>query len=210
MNMAALSQDQTETLQEVVNIAMGQAGDSLARILDVFVELSVPRISLVEVAKVVPTVCDLLDDCDDIFAVRQAFHNNEQLRGESIIIYGEAGCSDLADLMGYNTDEITADDFRTESELLLDVSNILSGACLNGIANQLKTELSYSAPSIMAQHAALQDVMSHENLPWNKALLVEVNFGLENSDFKSHLLILLTEEAIDSLGHSLDMFLENL
>ena len=40
----ALSEDQRDCLQEVVNVAMGQAGDSLARFLEVFIQLSVPRI----------------------------------------------------------------------------------------------------------------------------------------------------------------------
>ncbi len=38
------SEDQRDCLQEIVNVAMGQAGDSLARLLEVFVTLSVPKI----------------------------------------------------------------------------------------------------------------------------------------------------------------------
>ena len=44
MNDLALTEDQRDCLQEVVNVAMGQAGDSLARFLEVFIHLSVPRI----------------------------------------------------------------------------------------------------------------------------------------------------------------------
>jgi hypothetical protein len=33
MKTQSLSTDQSDTLQEIVNIAMGQAGDSLARVL---------------------------------------------------------------------------------------------------------------------------------------------------------------------------------
>ena len=47
MNDLALTEDQRDCLQEVVNVAMGQAGDSLARFLEVFIHLSVPRIRLV-------------------------------------------------------------------------------------------------------------------------------------------------------------------
>ena len=56
MTISPLNADQTDALQEVVNIAMGQAGDRLARTLNVFVELSVPRIRLVHVAEVISTV----------------------------------------------------------------------------------------------------------------------------------------------------------
>ena len=49
MSQAALSNDQHDALQELTNIAMGQAGASLATLLDEFVDLSVPRIRMVAV-----------------------------------------------------------------------------------------------------------------------------------------------------------------
>ena len=60
----------------------------------------------------------------------------------------------------------------------------------------------------MAEKIPLDLVLSPENLSWQYALLVEVNFGLENSDFKSHLLILMAEEGIDALRGSLDRLME--
>lgn len=206
MSNLSLNQDQIDTLQELVNIAMGQAGDSLARILDTFVELSVPRIRVVTVDELTPTVINMVDSQQLITAVRQAFYNSHKLHGEAVMLYGEKGCNELADLMGYEGEL----DHTAEQELLLDVSNVLVGACLNGLAEQLATDLSFSAPSIMAQQSPVQMVMTPENLSWSHALLVEVNFGLENRDFKSHLLMLMAEEAIIALGAALDKFLESL
>ena len=37
-----LTEEQRDCLQEVTNVAMGQAGDNLARLLDTFVILSIP------------------------------------------------------------------------------------------------------------------------------------------------------------------------
>jgi len=39
--------EQTDALREIVNVAMGQAANSLARVLDAFVQLPVPRVRLV-------------------------------------------------------------------------------------------------------------------------------------------------------------------
>ncbi len=41
-----LSEEQRDCLQEVTNVAMGQAGDNLARLLDTFVILSIPHIAI--------------------------------------------------------------------------------------------------------------------------------------------------------------------
>lgn len=198
MSIAPLTIDQSDALQEVVNIAMGQAGDRLARTLDVFVELSVPRIRLVHVSEIVKTVRAMAADGEAITAVRQSFY--DQLRGEAIVLFGATGCLDLAVLMGYATDL----DALGEQELLLDVGNILIGACIGGVGAQLQADLSFSPPSIMAEHASLDIVLAPENLSWEYSLLVEVNFSLENSNFKSHLLILMAEEGIEALRESLE------
>lgn len=200
----ALTSDHSDTLQEVVNIAMGQAGDRLARTLDVFVELSVPRIRVVDVHQIILTVKSMISNTGCVTAVRQAFF--DQLRGEAIVIFGDAGCRDLSIIMGYENQLSPAE----QQELLLDVSNILVGACMNGIAEQLGADLGYSAPSIMAEDIPLDQVLIPENLSWTHALLVEVNFGLENSDFRSHLLILMTEEGISSLREALTQLVESL
>lgn len=204
MSIAPLTTDQSDTLQEVVNIAMGQAGDRLARTLDVFVELSVPRIRLVHVSEIVKTVRAMISDRETITAVRQSFY--DQLRGEAIVLFGASGCLDLAVLMGYSSELDTIG----EQELLLDVSNVLIGACISGIGAQFHADLSFSPPSIMAEHAPLETVLMPENLSWEYSLLVEVNFSLENSHFRSHLLILMTEEGIEALRESLERFMATL
>ena len=44
MNAFHLTEDQQDCLQELINVAMGQASDQLARYLDTFVYLKVPSI----------------------------------------------------------------------------------------------------------------------------------------------------------------------
>ena len=106
--------------------------------------------------------------------------------------------------MGYQADL----DPLTEKEILFDVSNILVGACLNGIAEQLNANLSFSAPSLIAENTPARTLLSPDNLPWDYALQVEVNFSLEERNFMSHLIIMMAEDAIGSLQRSLDVFLE--
>lgn len=204
MSMKPYTEDQNDALQEVVNIAMGQAGDSLARILGTFVELSVPRIRLVTVADVIKTVTDMVDAKTEISAVRQAFSNS--LRGEAIVVFAQAGADDLAELMGYDTEL----DQSAEQELLLEVSNLLVGAIINGISETLETDLNFSPPSLMAERKPINEVLVPEQLSWSHALLMEVNFTLEGHNFKCHLLIFMTEEAIDTLRDILVVFMEDL
>lgn len=200
-----LAADHQDALQEITNVAMGQAGAALAAILDSFITLSVPRIRLIDVSHLVATVGEMVDNPAEVTAVRQAFFFN-RLRGEALIIYGRGGCSELADLMGYEA----GSGAPSEHELLLDVSNVLTGACLNGIGEQIGTDFSYTPPSIMAERVGLDRLLVPQQLPWQQALLVEVNFSLENRNFKSHLLMLMAEDAIEDLRQRLDQLLGRL
>lgn len=204
MSIQPYTEDQNDALQEVVNIAMGQAGDSLARILGNFVELSVPRIRLVTVKDVISTVTDMVDTNAEISAVRQAFSNS--LRGETIVIFAQAGADDLADLLGYDTEL----DQSAEQELLLEVSNLLVGAIITGISETLETDISFSAPSLMAERKPIDQVLVQDQLSWSHALLMEVNFTVEGRDFKCHMLMFMTEETIDTLRNILDDFMDGL
>ena len=195
--------DQKDALQEVVNIAMGQAGSSLAQILNHFVELSVPRIRLVTTADVMTTVGQLIGHNVETAAVRQAFYND--LCGEALIIFPYTGLQDIATLMEYS--EL---DRQSTQEMLLDIGNVLIGAILNGIANILELDLSFTAPAIMAEHAYVDTLLVPTELSWTHALLLEVRFALEQRDFKCHLLMLLAEETIDILGTILDRFISSI
>jgi chemotaxis protein CheC len=198
-----LTPDQTDALQEVTNIAMGQAGSSLANILGVFVNLSVPRIRVLDAASIGAAISDMVGRDKEITAARQSFHGT--MRGEALVIYDQEGCMDLADLMGYDGQL----DAAAEREILLDVSNVQVGACLGGIADLLEASLTYSAPSIMAERIPVDRLIDPKKMTWNYALLVEVNFTLEERNFTSHMTFLMPEESIQSMGEALDKFMEN-
>lgn len=209
MTLAALSNDQRDALQELTNIAMGQAGASLATLLDEFVDLSVPRIRVVEVIDVPPVLAELVGKTNLVSAVRQSFQG--YLRGEAIIIFGEPGCQALADLMGFEGELGESG----ENELLLDVANVLSGACLGGMMEQIRNftesdgpvELSYSMPSMMARQVMAEELIDPKKVQWSHALLLEVNFTIKNRDFIAHLTMLMPEEGIEKIRVITDQFL---
>ncbi len=197
-----LTEDQQEALQEIANIGMGQAGASIAQVLDQFVVLSIPRILFLSQEDLAASLKLAVGE-GQVSAVRQAFHSN--LRGEALVVFGEQRCHALAGLLGYEQQL----DHAAELELLLDITNILVGACLGGIAEQLQEKMSFSPPSLMADCLPIEELLQAHEVSWNNALLVEVNFSLEECNFACHLLMLMTETEIQSLAASLDQFLAN-
>ena len=206
MKIEALNEEENEILQEVINIGMGQAGASLAKLLDVFVNLSVPRVSWVNDDDFVVKVGELVVGNGESWAgVRQAFYN--QLEGEAFAIYGANGCQQLAGLMGY--DDAEDDEGGAEEELLLDVTNILVGACLVGVAKQIGKKLDFAAPTLVGIGKPIEDLLYRREREWDQCLLIEVNFCLEEGDFSCHLVILMSEASIEQLRSGLIEFMES-
>ena len=147
-----MTEDQRDCLQEIVNVAMGQAGESLACLLEIFVQLGVPRINLVASEDITPQLKQMIGEQDNkVTAVRQAFFRNKgklDIQGEALLVFSDSSLSELAELMSYEEEESV----NAELELLLDVSNILNGACLTGIAEQLESDFGYAPPSLIGTH----------------------------------------------------------
>ncbi len=199
-----LTADQLDALREIVNIAMGRAADSLARLLDRFIELPVPVVRFVEASKVLETFREMIKVEGDVTAVRQAF--TSVAPGECLVIFGATSFRELADLMGREGSESEA----AETELLLDIANLLVGACVGGVGEQLGQEFSYSPPSIIVARAPIDQVLDPANVPWRTALLLEVNFKIEGKSFVAHVLIFWPEAAVARVRERLDLFLASL
>lgn len=188
-----------DALGEMVNIGMGQAGASLAQLFDRFIQLSIPRIELVEPSQVTAAIAALVDNDGPVVAVRQAF--SSRIRGEALAIYPTAGCEGLADLVGYP--DVSGD------ELLLEISNILIGACVSAIASQFSLDLTFSPPSIFAR-SSIPRLFDGRALPWDRALIAEVNFRVVERPFCCHLLTFWPDASLAALMRAVDSFLAGL
>jgi chemotaxis protein CheC len=196
-----LNEDHRDCLQEISNVAMGQAGDHLARLLDAFVILSIPHVAILspkEIAMAVQTV-----DGHNVSGVCQGFIGGG-IAGEAMLLFNDTSFNDLASLMGYD-EEITV---AAEREVLIDSTNILVGAILRGIAEQMDIEFSFGPPAILGQHQELDKLLTSETLRWNQALVVEVSYQIENYDVQCDLLVVITEQSLLHLLKKLNYLLD--
>jgi chemotaxis protein CheC len=199
-----LTEDQKDALQELANVAMGWAGKSLATLLEAYVQLSVPRVQLLDRAELVPAMEDLVPATEDVTAIRQAFFHS--FRGEALALFTDDSWRSLADLMGHDGEVTEAE----EQEILLETTNILIGAVLGGLGSQMAAEFHYTPPSFLAMHAPLDTVLAEEELDWEQALLLDVHFTLEERGFRCHLLIMLPEASVGAIARLLQNVLEEL
>ncbi|RKP43766.1 chemotaxis protein [Pararobbsia silviterrae] len=197
----AFTEEQRDALQEVANVGMGQAGARLARLLNAFVALSVPRIRVIERAELLSALEDMTSFTGTVTAVRQGFKSD--INGEAVVIFDGDGIREIAAAF---SDE----DENDETEVAYEAANILIGACLASVFEQLNCALTYSAPRLIGRNIPLEAVVQPDTLHWSAALLLEVNFALEGRSFRAHLVTLTADESIVRLRVALDDLLASI
>jgi len=192
-----------EVLQEQANIAMGQAGDLLARLLGVFVELAVPRVNTLE-SNELRMALSAGSDQDKWSGVCQGFVGSG-LAGEALLLFSDSSIEDMIDLLGYTEAEAQNRDL----EVLMDLSGILAGAFLKGLARQLDFDFGISHPVVLGTHVQAEELL-HQNSPNSqKTLAIELSYVVEGRNILGNLLLLFTESSIPRLQERLEYLKDN-
>lgn len=200
MNNVNLNDDQQDCLQEIINVAMGQASDQLARYLDTFVYLKVPSIEQVSSQHLSDT---LKSEAQSVAVVSQGFFGYEGIRGEALLVYQAEDSSRIGDLLGYEPDELTLD------EQLTDISSILTTTFLNVFASQIDNQMSYSAPRLISSiDSPVNDYLEQVSFNWDLALKVKITYQVTDYSFNCDMILLIPEEAIVNITKVLDRILE--
>lgn len=198
----SLNEDQRDCYQELTNVAMGQAADRLARLLDVYVVLPIPRVSLIEAGDLRMAIQDAATD-SAMSAVCQGFIGSG-IAGEALLLFNDTSFSDLAALMNYRGEL----DRYGEMELLMDVSSILIGACIQGIGEQLEVHFNQGHPVILGQHCKVEDLVKAGNHQWSKTLAIEIHYTIEHVNIDCDLLLLFTEDSVARLNNKINYLLD--
>lgn len=199
-----ISQALKDCYQEVANVAMGRAGDLLAKLLNVFVLLPIPSVNFIEVSELTMAL-KAIDESETTSGVCQGFISGG-ISGEALLILNDSSFKDIASLMNYPLDDasdITQNEMSDELEYLMDLANILIGACLKGIAEQLDIDFSQGHLTVLGQHRSISELISQGEDKWQKTLSIELSYRIEGYDVKCDLLLLFTAKSLKVLNNKL-------
>jgi len=173
--------------QEISNVAMGQAGEMLARLLDTFVDLPIPKVTLVSPAELESILAATTDNVFDL--VSQGFVG-PKIAGEALLVIKRSNLETIAQLMSV---EGEAD--QLEAELEMSLANALIGAFTSGFARQLDLSLSRATPIILRNFLSLPE--QHKN--WKQTLMISIDYQLKAHDIHCELLVIFTEDSLPKL-----------
>lgn len=209
MTMIQFTDDEQDLVREVFNISMGQAGKALARLLNSFVELTVPTIKLVAAEKIVATVLEssVFAEDEHIVSFHQSFSNGF-LEGSTVIIFDDKTKSSISSVLGMPE--------KMESvqvmEFMLELSNILVGACMNSISAQLFDRgMAFANPELIADGMTLREMaystFMRSKLKWGYTLLVTISLFLKDKFFKCDLIVFMSEKDTEVIRTSIQQMM---
>ncbi len=210
-NSLPFSEDCRDALQEVSNVAMGVAGESLALLTDSFVQLSIPRIRYFQSGGLSEALVDL--PADGLVSAVGSFwplYENQSLDDiYALVVVTDQSFADLGRQMSR-----AASTDSDQAGLLKDIAATLIKSCLPELQEQLAQNVnkSLSLPVLdiqyLVRHQPVADCALPEPLSVEGFLSVEINYHLEAHAFNCDLVLLFPTSVLPTLQGQLETLLK--
>lgn len=191
---SASTEDKLDAYRELVNVAMGRAGENLAKLMGEFIDLPIPNVNLIETNELHMAIAEINHN-ESVSAVSKGFMN-AGIKGEALVIFNDTNAANIVELLRYDSSHASQ---QLELEALMDVSNILIGACLNALSDQLNVHFSHSHPILLGRHQGLDALLNGSVSRWNKIMAVEIGYAIKSRDIRFDLLLLFPDEAMERI-----------
>lgn len=195
--------DKLDAYREMANVAMGQAGERLAQLLGTFINLPIPNVNEIASTELHMAIAEIHEK-DSVSAISQGFVSSG-INGEALLIFNDANFQSMVKLLKYGRGKLDA---KLELEALMDISNILIGACLNALASQLNVRFSQNHPIVLGRHCDLKQLLDCNVSRWKKVVAIEIAYSIENSDIHFDLMLLFPDSAMEIIFQKLVNLLE--
>ena len=185
--------EKLDAYRELVNVAMGRAGENLARQLGEFIDLPIPNVNIIENNELHMAFAEVNRN-DSVSAVSKGFVS-AGINGEALVIFNDPDFENIITLLNY--DQLSA--APAQLEALMDISNILIGACLNALSDQLNVSFSHSSPIILGRNRELESLLANTKQRWNRIMAVEIGYGIKQRGIHFELLLLFPDTSMERI-----------
>jgi chemotaxis protein CheC len=205
---AMITAEETDILQEIMNIAFGRAASDLAEYVDILVILSVPFVKLLRSSDLPPYISAEIRAYDKVSLVEQNFWG--KFKGSAFLVFpADSGKKILSLLDGGAEQYFESDPINElEKETFREVGNILIGACIGKIAELLGDVITYSPPRVVVEKSQRGIISDRLFVPDNLAIVLKTVFEFNEQNISGYLFIITSEESFAWLKTALHNFLE--
>jgi len=201
-----ISAEETDILQEIMNIAFGRAAADLAEYIDIYVILSVPYVKLLRAVDLPHYIDTEINSYDKVSVVEQKFWG--KFKGAAFLVFPTGTGKKLITLLDGGAQVFESDPiYELEMESFREVGNILIGACVGKIAELLDDVITYSPPRVVVEkkHCGVVPVdLFEEN---SMAIVLKTLFEFNENNVSGYLFIVTSQESFAWLKSALYKFL---
>ena len=187
MKQVVLSEDEKDVLQELMNVAYGNATAVVAEMLDAFATLSIPKIKVIKTSELLKEFGNKKES--SYFFSTQAFIG--EFSGESAFFINDKSAKNLAKHL-----EIDEDDDL--SDAILELTNVLTSSLTTRLAQEMDTQVSYSLPSISkVPLSEIEHVKTFKQ--YSQVIVIETELNFQDQSIKGDIFILTKDGSIEWL-----------
>ncbi len=196
--MYNLTEDEKDVLQELMNIAYGNATAVVAEMLDAFATLSIPNITVIPVNELLEQFKSLKNQ--SYFFSTQAFSG--EFSGESAFFIDATSAQNLAKHLEMESSEDLDD-------AILELTNVLTSTLTTRLAQEMQTQVSFSLPSI--EHVPLAEIADVATFKtYSQVIVIDTQLIFQDQKINGEIFILTKGESIQWLKQKLNQILEEL
>lgn len=198
MSQLTLTEDEQDVLQELMNVAYGNATAIVAEMLDAFATLSIPNIRIIETSTLLEELKGLKGE--SYFFSTQAF--NGMFSGESVFFINAQSANNLAKHLELESNEDLDD-------AILELTNVLTSSLTTRLAQEMNTQIKFSLPSIskLPHH----EIQANKTLQeYSQVIVIDTEINFEDQKINGEIFILTKDGSIEWLKNQLGSILEAL
>jgi chemotaxis protein CheC len=202
-----ITSEETDTLQEIMNIAFGRAASDLAEYIDIFVILSPPDIKVLQASNLPAYLNNEIKDYEKVSVVEQNFWG--KFKGNAFLVFPSGTGKRMISLFDSENKFFDSEpSHEMEKETFLEIGNILIGACIGKIAELLGDVTTYSPPRVVVENSLCGVVYDSLSDPDNLAIVLKTVFEFNEKNVSGYMFILTKQESFAWLKTALYKFLE--
>ena len=197
-----LTEDEKDCLQELMNVAYGSATAAITEILDAFAKLSIPKIQIINSSELKTYLSNELNlEVEHLVSLQQI---NGTLCGENMFVIDKQSAKNIAYKFGLEEDEVNDEEI---ADVVLEITNILSSSTISKLAEDIDTNVSFSAPTIKT----ITSIDQLKNLfisKYEKVIIISTQLKFEDLDINAELFIFTTDNSILYIKEKLNKILD--
>lgn len=201
-----VTEQQHDSLTELINIAFGRTAAALSELTGHRVELGPPDMKVLPVHEMGEAWHPFVNE--EVATVHQLFQGT--ISGDALLMLDTDSAVALSNLLMSNGHEPARDIDASTREVLTEIGNILLGACLGTFGNLLEVQVTFSVPRLAIHN--LQGFLNSLMVGGKKlryALILTTRFQLLDQEVTGFLVIVLGVASLDQLVLATDKWAES-